>query len=194
MCDHEPYGDPSRGRGPLTPERKSAFLDVLGRTGSVVRAAAAATPWATGVQGGAQTFRDERLRDPEFSAAWDAALEAVLGAVEEEIVRRAMEVPRRPVWERGEVKGWVEDRNSADKLLMRLAAKLEPAWRERTSVDQSVTVQGVILSIAPMDVMLLPKADRQVFLGLLEKISAAKGEDDEVQRLPAGGKAKDSGG
>ena len=187
MLDGEPYSDPSRPRGPLTPERKAAFLDVLGRTGSVVQAAAAATPWATGAQGGAQTFRDERFRDPEFSAAWDAALEAVLGAVEEEIVRRAMEVPRRPVWERGEVKGWVEDRNSADKLLLRLAAKLEPAWRERTSVDQSVTVQGVILSIAPMDVMLLSAADRHVFLDLLEKISVAKGETDEVSRLPAGG-------
>ncbi len=162
---------------PLTEIRKETFLRELRRTGSVVGAAAAATPWSKGVAGGAQTFRDERARNPEFAAAWDAAIEALLGVVEGEIVRRAMEVPKRPVWERGEVKGWIEDRRSSDQLLLRLAAKLDPAWRDRTAVDQNVTVQGAVLSITPHDILLLAREEQEMFVDLLNKIADARGEE-----------------
>ena len=175
-----PSCEPSAPARRLTAARKKAFLAALRKTGSVLRAASIATPWAQGAQRGAQTFRDERIRDPEFAAAWDAALEAVLGSVEEEIVRRAMEVPKRPVWERGEVRGWVEDRAASDRLLLRLAAKLDPTWRERTAVDQNVSVAGAVLTIRPVDVMLLQAPDQTVLLGLLEKIADAKGQRNDV--------------
>jgi hypothetical protein len=117
----EPQSEPLARRHPLTAARKRAFLEALRRIGNVLQAASTATPWASGAHCGAQTFRDERHRDPAFAARWDRALESVLGPVEAEIMRRAMEAPRRPVWERCELKGWVEDRHSSDKLLPQLS-------------------------------------------------------------------------
>jgi hypothetical protein len=96
------------------------------------------------------------------------------------------------VWERGEVKGWVEDRNSSDKLLLRLAARLDPAWRERTSVDANVTVEASVLAIAPGDILYLSTRDQEMLKDLLGKIADARGEqegqnDTDVPRLPAPG-------
>lgn len=98
---------------PLSDSRRKIFLKALAETGSPIAAASAATPWSTHIQGGVTTFRDLARRDPEFAAAWEWAKQAALGSVEKEIYRRAMEPPRRPVWERGTVMGWVEDRLSS---------------------------------------------------------------------------------
>ena len=174
-------------RHPLTEDRKTIFLQALAATGSPIAAASAATPWSTHKQGGIATFRDEARRDLEFAAAWDRARDEALAEVEKEIYRRAMQPPQRPVWHKGEVKGWVEDRHSSDKLLLRLAARLDPGWRERTSVEQTVTVQGVMLSISPQDVLLLARTEQEVFVEMLRKIADARGEEsDEVPELPAG--------
>lgn len=176
----------------LTQQRRQLFLQELARTGSPIAAAAHATPWSTHKQGGVSSFRDHARRDPEFAAAWERAVHHALAAVEGEIVRRAMSPPKRPVWERGEVKGWVEDRNSSDKLLLRLAARLDPAWRERTSVDANVTVEASVLAIAPGDILYLAPSEQELLKDLLCKIADARGEQEEhddanVPRLPAPG-------
>jgi len=175
-------------RHPATEDRRHIFLKALAETGSPIAAASAATPWSTHKQGGVATFRDLARRDPEFAAAWERAKQEALGSVEREIHRRAMEPPRRPVWEKGQVKGWVEDRSSSDKLLLRLAARLDPAWRERTGVDTNVTVQGTMLAITPEDILLLAQSEQEIFMNMLRKIADGREEEgpDEVPRLPEG--------
>jgi hypothetical protein len=172
----------------LTEERKTIFLKTLAATGSSIAAASAATPWSTHVQGGVATFRDEARRNPEFAAAWERAQQEALADVEKEIYRRAMNPPERPVWHQGEVKGFVEDRNSSDKLLLRLAARLDPAWREHTSIEQSVTVQASVLNIMPQDILLLARMEQELFVDLLRKIAEARGEvnSEQLPELPAG--------
>ena len=171
----------------LTEDRKTIFLKTLAATGSSIAAASAATPWSTHSRGGVNTFRDEARRDPEFAAAWQRAQEQALAEVEQEIYRRAMNPPERPVWHQGEVKGFVQDRNSSDKLLLRLAARLDPAWREHTSLEQNVTVQASVLNIMPQDILLLGRVEQELFVDLLCKIAEARGEvTDAIPELPAG--------
>jgi len=172
-----------RVKYPLTDRRKAAFLKALSVTGSPIAAASAATPWSEHRQCGVATFRDEVRRDPEFAAAWERARQEALAAVENEIVRRAMQPPSRPVWANGEIKGWTEDRNSSDKLLLRLAARLDPAWRERTTLDTNVTVQAEVLAISPQDVLLLERDEQETLLALIGKIADARGK--EADGLPA---------
>jgi hypothetical protein len=172
----------------LTEERKTIFLKTLAATGSSIAAAAAATPWSTHCQGGVATFRDEARRNPEFAAAWERAQQEALADVEREIYRRAMHPPERPVWHQGQVKGFVEDRNSSDKLLLRLAARLDPAWREHTSIEQNVTVRASVLNIMPQDILRLAREEQEMFVELLRKIADARGEEaDGVPELSAGG-------
>lgn len=178
-------------RYPLTEGRKELFLKVLSETGSSVAAASAATPWAEGKQGGLNTFRDEARRDLEFAAKWERAKQEALAVVEQEIHRRAMEPPTRAIWHKGELVGYTEDRNSSDKLLLRLAARLDPAWRERTTIDANVTTSGIILSIRPTDVLTLSPSEQHTLLDLLEKIADKKGEHDEVPRLRSGDEVPD---
>jgi hypothetical protein len=171
----------------LTEDRKTIFLKTLAATGSPIAAASAATPWSTHRHGGVATFRDEARRNPEFAAAWECARQQAIAEVETEIYRRAMHPPERPVWHQGEVKGFMEDRNSSDKLLLRLAARLDPAWREHTSIEQSVTVQASVLNIMPQDILLLARVEQELFVDLLRKIAEARGEDaNGVPELPAG--------
>lgn len=178
---------------PLTEARKQLFLKVLAETGSPVAAASAATPWAEGKQGGLNTFRDEARRDLEFAEKWERAKQEALAAVEQEIHRRAMEPPTRAIWHKGELVGYSEDRNSSDKLLLRFAARLEPAWRERTTIDANVTTAGIILAIRPSDVLTLDRSEQRTLLDLLEKIADRKGESDEVPRLRSGDEIQDIG-
>ena len=176
----------------LTDERKAVFLKTLAATGSPTAAASEATPWSQHRHGGVATFRDEARRDPAFAASWERAMQAALATVEREIVRRAMEPPKRPIWENGAVKGWVEDRASSDKLLLRVAAKLDPAWRERTTVDANLAIQAEMLTVSPQDVLLLAYDEQQALLALVEKITVAreeKGIEGEVPRLPDTGAA-----
>lgn len=98
--------------------------------------------------------------------------------------------PRRPVWHRGEVKGFVEDRTSSDKLLLRIAERLDPSWSPRSVVDQHVTLQGAVLAVRPEDILHLSPAEQDAFVAMLGKIADARGEDDDdVPRLLAGSDA-----
>jgi len=177
----------SRVLYPVTEERKALFLRELARTGSECAAARAASPHALGKNGGLESFASVRKRDPEFAQAWQEAKEAALAGVEEEIRRRAMEPPKRPVWHRGEHVGEHEDRSSSDKLLLRLAERLDPSWSQRSVVESSVTVAAALLAIRPDDVMLLNAPERREFVRLLGKIADLRGEDDEVPGLPGEG-------
>ncbi len=80
----------------LTEKRRAVFLEELSAHGIVSRAARRASPHAT--SGAVQTFRDARASDPDFAAAWDAALEDARAAVEYELHRRAVEGWEEPIY------------------------------------------------------------------------------------------------
>jgi hypothetical protein len=170
----------------LTEARKKVFINVLRETGSTGAAAKAATPWSKASQGGLSTFLDEKRRNPTFAAEWQRAEEDFLGEVEAEIRRRAMEPPIKPVFSRGVKVGEFEDRHSSDRMLLRLASKLDPVWRERSVHHQQVEVRGAVLSISPSDVLLLSEPQQQTLLDLLQVIAHKKG-DTPPHEEPGGG-------
>jgi hypothetical protein len=136
-----------------------------------------------------QSFGDLRLRDAEFAQAWDAALESFLGELEHELVRRALEPPKRGVYHQGKLIDVEENRAPADKLLLRLLERHDPEWRPGRTIDQhvQVDVRAAILAIQPADVLLLDPTKRDLFLDLLREIAEAKGETGENPRLSGPG-------
>lgn len=83
----------------MTSARKEAFLESLAKHGLVTIAAREASPHSP--NGCHQSFKDERARDPEFSAAWDKALEIADEVTIAEIRRRGIEGYESPVWGSG---------------------------------------------------------------------------------------------
>ena len=164
----------------ITPAREERFLKTLAETGSVAAACAASATEAHGPRAAKSSWQDHRRKHPEFAQAWDEALEAALGRVEVELHRRAMEPARTPVVNRdGAVIGHREDRMSSDRLLLRLASRLDPdSWAERRRQD--VEVSGEVrhtsqrLELAPSDVLLLPETEQRQLIGLLEQIRDRK--------------------
>jgi len=172
-----------RNRGlrlPIDENRKQLFLEELSRTGSVTAAARAASPHSVGHDGGLAGFSGLAQRDLNFAGALEGAMEKALGDVEKEIHRRAMNPPKRPVWHRGEIVGEYEDRNSSDKMLLRLAEKLNPdGWAPQSRVKTEVDVHGVMLAIRPEDVFLLEPLEQNTFIQLIDRIADLRGEEED---------------
>lgn len=89
-------------------------------------------------------FYAERKSDPEFAAAWDAALEEAADRAEREAWRRAVEGVDEPVYGRiakdtdGEI-GTI--RKYSDTILLRLLGARRPSvWRERSAGSMNVNV------------------------------------------------------
>ena len=159
--------------------RKAKFLDVLAATGSVAAACRATATDNHGPRAGKSTWNDLRRRDPEFALAWDNAIADALAAVEETIMDRAMNPATTPITNRqGEVVGFREDRLSSDRLLLRIASRLDPeAWAERKRQDHHVEGQinhTAQLALAPNDILLLDEADQKELIRLIETIEARK--------------------
>lgn len=85
---------------------------------------------------GRRTFYDLRDRDLTFAAAWDAARQAAIDALEDSAFRRAVEGVEEPVFYKGEVVGTV--RRPSDRL-MELLLKAERPDKYRERVDHTVT-------------------------------------------------------
>lgn len=112
-----------------TAKRRQRFLDRLAETGNVSTAAALIGCSRSGVY-------EQRNNDPEFSAAWDVALEVAADALEAEARRRALDGVEEPVFHRGETCGYV--RKYSDTLLIFLLKGVRPEkFRERSSVEHS---------------------------------------------------------
>ena len=170
---------------PIDADRRRIFLDHLAKGASLVTAARAASPHCTGHDFGLGGFTALARRDPEFAAEMEQAQLAALGEVEDEIRRRAMNPPTRPVWHKGELVGHYEDRSSSDRLLVRLAERLDPDhWAPQSKIksEVDVVVRGAMLAIQPHDVMLLDDADQEAFVRLLTKI-ADRREDPNLVSL-----------
>jgi hypothetical protein len=156
----------------VTESRKQAFLKVLRETGSFRAACRAASPHATGEHAGSSTWHDLMRHDPEFAAAVEQAKDDFVAMAEQELVRRSFEVPTRPVLNRaGEVVGQIEDRMSADRMLMNLIRRHAPEYRETKALEVSGQIEHrAHLMLKPVDILLLDEPDRVRLIELLEQI------------------------
>ena len=174
---------------PMTPERRRQFLETLRTTGSVVEAARVATPRGTGRQAGYSTFRRLREVDPSWAEEVADALAEAQAQLETVLLDRILHPPKRPVYVGGKIIGWVEDRNSSDKLLLRSLQRLDPSWADRRHHD----VTGQVLhehahrhefALRAEHIDLLAPAEQGVFLALVAKIYEHMEDNDHGQRRP----------
>lgn len=171
----------------LTEARRETFLKVLSETGSVAAASKAASPFSNSDRGAKSTFFDERRRNPEFAAAWDEALTSALAKVETELMRRAMEPALSPITNKqGQVVGHREDRMSSDRLLLRIASRLDPdAWAERRRQDHVVSgsINHHAYALDASLVARLPKDRQLLLLGLLDELADLQQGVDPSRRI-----------
>lgn len=128
-----------------------------------------------------------RKKDPEFAAACEEALQHALGALEEAAFDRALNGWKRPVYQQGQLVG--HDLVVDNGLLLRVLSRLDPSW----SPNRSVTVEGSIdhnhqhnhiAAIGVQDMMYLAEDERELLLGLLEKIADGRGEPKTIDAEP----------
>jgi hypothetical protein len=116
-------GKPSDLRTKRTDEKRVKFLARLAEGASVHAAATAA-----GI--GRSTAYEWREAEPEFSKAWDDAVEAGTDALEDEAIRRARDGVDEPIFYQGEKCGLV--RKYSDTLLIfMLKARRREKFAER---------------------------------------------------------------
>ena len=179
-------------RQPVDDRRKEVYLEVLRKTGSKAAAAAAASPHAdpNARRPGFASFRDLIRKDPEFAEQVADAKQFALGLVERTIAERALTPERRPIFVKGELVDWVEDRRSADKLLLAVARRLDPgAWSEKSEVKVDGQVRhehAHMFALEARHVLLLDDGDRETLVALLGKMGDKLEETNDGRRaLPA---------
>lgn len=177
-----------RTHRPVDERRREVFLQVLRDTGSVSAACAAATPHSDGgreTRPGYRSFLDLMKRDPDFAAEVEEAKNHALGMVERTIADRAFNPEQLPIFHRGELVGYREDRRDANVLLLRLAERLSDEWSPKKHVKGEVEHRHAhavfMLEIGHLE--LLTADERERFLSLLSLIEERSGEPE---RLPAG--------
>lgn len=174
----------------LTEARKQAFLHALRACGVATRAAREASPGAKG-KGVISTFKDERARDPEFAAEWDAALEEHAGSLVAELYRRATIGDAVPIVSpTGEVVGFKHNRS--DTLLLAAVRAHAPEFTPRT--EQTVE-QTVVKKSSPSALRLeeLTREERAQLKAILESslarrngVEASSNDSAATDRLPNG--------
>jgi hypothetical protein len=125
---------------------KRIFLDALSRHASIVEAVAS-QKWFS-----RQVFERERINDPEFDLAWTLAMETAVDKLRAEAWRRGAEGVEEPVVYKGEFsyqsnpetgeKEQVAVKKYSDAVLLALLKRYDPAFRERTGVDLTASVEG----------------------------------------------------
>ena len=164
----------------LTSGRKSAFLEALRNTGSIRAAARLASPGRMNGEGPHSTFRMAMKRDPLFAAAAQEAQDDALGSLEAEAMRRARDGYQRPVYQKGELVGY--DTVYSDQMLLTLLrARAPETYSERRDVNVTGNIAHAhnILSITAADLVLLSDSDRASLVGVVERLSIAKGEPSD---------------
>jgi hypothetical protein len=100
-----------------------AFLAVLATNANVTKACE-----AVGIA--RKTAYEHRSKDADFAAEWDDALEAATDLLEHEARRRAMDGTEKPVYQGGELVGYVREYSDALMTLL-LKAHRPKRFRER---------------------------------------------------------------
>lgn len=88
-----------------------------------------------------------RNDDESFAADWDDALESGADRLEDELLRRAMEGTDKPVFQRGELVGYIRE-YSDTSLIFALKARRPEKYRERYDHKVDATLTGGVL-VAP---------------------------------------------
>lgn len=101
----------------LTPKKQAQFLEVLAEGGTVKAAA-----FTVGIT--RQSLYQARDANPEFRAAWDAAIEDGTEVLEAEAFRRAVKGVERPIYSKGEIVDTVHE--YSDTLLIFLLKSRDP--------------------------------------------------------------------
>ena len=146
----------------MTEERRDLFLTTLRSSGgNFSHAAAQASPNSLAKprsKPGVASFKALMARDAEFSAAVAETLEHVKDDVFAEIYRRAMEGTKEAVIQKGEQAvmatgepAWITRYDN--RLLLRLAAKLDPSWSETRNIQYSGTVEHKVMTMEEMESM-----------------------------------------
>jgi len=161
---------------PITPERKALFLKVLRETGSVRAAARAATPWATSIRP-VDGFHYQREVDEDFAADWKEAHDDFVAALEQEILRRAVEGYEET---RTDAKGNVVTTHKySDALFLAMLRRHAPS-----EYGDKVEVAGSLHSTVKVDPAALAAAVTQAALAL-KSLATARVEARKVELLEA---------
>jgi hypothetical protein len=171
-------------------KRWDLFIKVFRETGSVAAGCAAASPHldskpdahdpTRAPRPGYRTFLEWSKRYPELAAEFEEAKVHALGLVEKAIAERSMTPERVPVFSRGVLVGERIVWRDANALLLRRAARLSPEdWATRTQSDVRVEHANApggqfAVTLEASDVMLLPPAQRALFVELLTQIRDRK--------------------
>lgn len=113
----------------VPPRTREKFLEHLARTGNVTQSAE-----ASGFT--RKTAYKHRREDPEFAAAWDDAFEQATDALESEARRRAYDGVKRPVYQGGELVGYVQE-YSDQLMLALLKAHRRGTFGDKQQVEHS---------------------------------------------------------
>lgn len=163
MADRKPGTDGTR----FTPQRKEIYLSELRRTGLKPMARLACNMSPSGII-------KHRKRNPEFAEAEFNALVEYKQKIEDEINRRAIEGVVKPVYQRGERVGSVQE--YSDRLLIELARRHIEDYRPNVKIDQTTKHSGGV-AVGLEDLSKLPREGRDLLRKLLQ---CEIPEDDDV--------------
>jgi hypothetical protein len=171
----------------MTEERKEAFLAAYELSGNFAAAAAIASPNSMAAprsKPGTASFKALVARDAHFAVAVEEAKERVVARVYDEIYRRAMEGTETSVFQKG-LRAKDHDGSPAsirhydNKLLLRLAAKLDPDWSETKNIQHSIANSAAV-TLLPTDLMALSAAQQAQLQDILTTIQASRSGDAQV--------------
>lgn len=116
-------------RTKLTAKKRDEFLGYLSEGHTVSRAAA-----LIGVR--RQTVYEHRANDPDFKEAWEVAWVAGGEAMEEEALRRAVQGVEKPIYQGGNLAGYVQE-YSDTLLIFLLKGRLPDKYKDRVTQEQA---------------------------------------------------------
>ena len=116
-----------------TPEKGEKFLKTLRLTGGNVSRACK----AEGI--GRRTAYEWRASDEAFARAWDEAVEAGLDELEQEAYRRAFKGTKKPVYQKGELVGHIQEYSDTLTIFLLKGGRPEK-FRERVEHSGKVEV------------------------------------------------------
>ena len=156
--------------------KKARFLEELAACGRRAEARAAVSVSKRTVEN--HLNPTGAYHDEEFSESYEEAMDVYRARLVQEVHRRGVDGVPEPVYYQG---ARIVEKNGkdaavlkySDRMLELLVKRHCPEFRDRSTVDQTVTHQG---SIALADLSQLPRSDRDALRPLLERAMARGAE------------------
>jgi len=141
----------------VTPRKRAKFLKALAKSGVI--------DWSAKQAGFSRTTA-WRLKqaDPEFSAAWQEAIDAAMDDLEKEAHRRARHGCKQAIFYKGSVVG--SKREYSDTLMIFLLKANRPEkYRERYEVQHAGNVK---INVEVREMVVRTRSEAQAAAGLIE--------------------------